>query len=1246
MKENYEFINLPKLWGDRLKKYEKKLKQLFETKISDVLKWYDEVMDQGEHLRKEEKMLLCEGMISKISMLIGKELRKLFRPSRSQTNATHRPRSLDMPIQMRSATKFISGVEFIHNRLLDHQETELDQPQRNAIADVLDKLHDFLVRAPTEFSQLVGGTDIDDIRGLIYDDHYDDRIEFLRSKLEELELQHNAPDSSGFKKFIQKSYTEDAKRTLDWFILNDDTPECTVPVEQFEEVYGSSWSDAATLGDDPDNVFKLNQMISSEENELLNNILLNEEAIAKAIQSRSNLSAVGCDGICNGIWKTGKSVTTMIIKRTLQCMLSTGLFPEVWKLNKTVMLFKKGDPNDPHSWRPITITPTLYRMLMCHISRSLQTLNASHRFISESQKGFMRILAGAAEHATVVDEMIHDAARNQKSLYIMTIDFTDAFGSVPHDLIKENLKAIGFNKNFVDSIIRSYDFSCTRIISNKRKSKELPFKKGVKQGCPLSPTLFNVCIEALLHRLNQCKDDGYHWFNTSTTVQAYADDIIIFSDTERGMKNLINEIVNFCSYAGKMKINSKKCHAFTYIADRNSRAVLNDNFTIAGGAVDNVSIQGNCSYLGLPIACKSSQRKAHVFRRIEMMRKDITRITGSKLKFMQAVDAIKRFVLPTIDYELMSNNAPTKALMKLDEFIRGKLSKMLGASGIPKDWFYTAKIDGGLHLQMLTERQKALTIRLYVAMVQSKDKSIRKMIKASDDAEIIFRDATVDETSPFLKIKLRNNGSIDAKRNHGTSNLLARCVKSLHDLNVGLSLNDDKFKLTDLMTNNSVDVNTSNTLKTVMKIIMKRHGNSLRSFRCKGHSFTTLTNSPLSNFMMKPNTLMADSIVRFTIKARTNSLVTGSLLSMRNRNADDDENITTLRCTKCGQTETLNHILNGCMHKKFLYTKRHDAVQNILRDYLTNTCRMNVHANQTIRGRGSERLEGDCASLKPDLWWWNGNHLFIAEFTIPYGMLTNADDNDNNPVSTLTIRRNEKTEKYSNLVEECKKQLHCDASLLVYIVSSLGALPHETLAELKKVTRSDKEAGKLAGRMVAASLRESMMLYYSSKCNNHNKDNNNSNDNDDEGTGETEEIENDEEHRNRNRNGNSMTTDDEDFTETKDDDSNSTDMFEVQEDPEEEGHPMNIMEDKEWEEIIHDVSTQSTSSLEEVEEIAEANEIEGVEEADTETDVLENSGTEPIWSQGSVANTADSDVNNDVEEVQHFTSPDGTQAEL
>lgn len=87
----------------------------------------------------------------------------------------------------------------------------------------------------------------------------------------------------------------------------------------------------------------------------------------------------------------------------------------------------------------------------------------------------MRIPAGAAEHASAVDEMIHDAARNQKSLYITTIDFLEAFSSVFHKLIKNNLLNLGFDSSFVKSILNSYSNSYSKIICNHRRTQSIFF---------------------------------------------------------------------------------------------------------------------------------------------------------------------------------------------------------------------------------------------------------------------------------------------------------------------------------------------------------------------------------------------------------------------------------------------------------------------------------------------------------------------------------------------------------------------------------------------------------------------------------------------------------------------------------------------------------------------------------------------------------------------------------------------------
>ena len=1075
-------VPLPKIWGDRLKKFRKKFDSLFEDKINVLLDSFDAFAYNSHfNLSEDEKNILWEGVIAKIHLLIRKLIRECLHiakfESKRSKNSNRVPKSLELPIQIKSATKFTACIELIYSLL--HSDEVLEQPTLNLISDLKEKAVNFLMRAPENFVQFLGGDDLDRVNALLESHNFEERIQFLHGKLEELEANHCNNSSAAYKKFIQKAYFEDSKKTLDWFILSEDRPECTIPLESFVNDYGSAWKDVALPKRNDE--FKLPHTINEDDLEYFTKLLFNDKAIQSAITSRSNLSAVGCDGICNGIWKINKVVTTRIIKSTIKLMLSSGKFPSNLKACKTVMLFKKGDPSLTRSWRPITITSTLYRILMCHISRSMQSLNNQKRFICNQQKGFMKIPSGAAEHLINADEMIHHAARHHRSIYIVTIDFKDAFGSVPHKLIKHNLLDIGFAKPFVKSIMSSYDHCCTKIVSNGGMSEAIPFGKGVKQGCPLSPTLFNICIEPLLRKLNDMAVvDGYHWFNKATSVQAYADDIILFSDTEDGMCNLIKKVEEFCQFAGDMVINPKKCSSLSYVISNGARSTISSNFCIGNSdddsnLIENVNLQGFTPYLGLPLAAHVSRKKHHIFQKILNMKHDVYKISSSSLKTTQVIDAIKRFILPKLDYELLINAAPTTKLEELDAFIRSCISKKIGSHGLPTDWFYSSKKDGGLNLQSLIDRYNALKIRLYVGLRESQDGHIKRMIISSDNDEMTFRDADLDPDSPFLNVPINDSGCILGKKHCGTSNLLNRTVKALHDIHFGLTHKNSTFTLIPLDTSNHINeqhehytVNAKNIMKILMKVIQSRHLNSLLTHPLKGHSFFTLLNSPLSNFFVNPRSCTTDSIVNFAFKARLGSLFTGSLQHL---SGQDESN---RLCPRCNGIETQHHLLNGCQFRKHEFTRRHDQIAKLLLTYLNDKQKVITHANQVVRGRDSERLEGQYSSLKPDIWWWNNNKLSIVEITVPYGM---KNDREGDFSTTLDLRRAQKINKYKPLVECCKSQFNCDVELFVIVVSSLGAMPKETINDLIKLTKSKQAWKKLAMNMIITSLRESMFIY-------------------------------------------------------------------------------------------------------------------------------------------------------------------------
>jgi hypothetical protein len=74
------------------------------------------------------------------------------------------------------------------------------------------------------------------------------------------------------------------------------------------------------------------------------------------------------------------------------------------------------------------------------MARSFQLMNAKYYLFSDHQKGFIRKTNGCTEHCILLNELFHDTKRNNKGLVITAIDFTNAFASVPHELIQSTMK--------------------------------------------------------------------------------------------------------------------------------------------------------------------------------------------------------------------------------------------------------------------------------------------------------------------------------------------------------------------------------------------------------------------------------------------------------------------------------------------------------------------------------------------------------------------------------------------------------------------------------------------------------------------------------------------------------------------------------------------------------------------------------------------------------------------------------------
>ena len=237
--------------------------------------------------------------------------------------------------------------------------------------------------------------------------------------------------------------------------------------------------------------------------------------------SESNMKngkAAGIDKIVPELIKALDLSTLEIIVHILNSILDSGIFPEEWTVGVIVILYKDGEKSDLNNYRGITLLSMLGKILVGVLNNRLSEFVAQADILLENQCGFRKGYQTSDQIFTLFSLIDYYINKKRKKLFLCFVDFRKAFDKVEHTCLWNKLIQYKINGKFLRLIKSMYERVKSCVRSNYGLTEFFRYKKGVRQGCLLSPLLFALFLNDLETDLKEGGAKGVYKY-TNTQIQ-------------------------------------------------------------------------------------------------------------------------------------------------------------------------------------------------------------------------------------------------------------------------------------------------------------------------------------------------------------------------------------------------------------------------------------------------------------------------------------------------------------------------------------------------------------------------------------------------------------------------------------------------------------------------------------------------------------------------------------------------------
>ena len=395
------------------------------------------------------------------------------------------------------------------------------------------------------------------------------------------------------------------------------------------------------------------------------------EEVEAAIRSLPPDKSPGADNIPAELLKHGGKELTTLLTTLCQKIWDTKEWPKEWTKSLIIPLPKKGNLRMCQNYRTISLISHASKVLLRVILNRLKSEAEEH--LAEEQAGF-RAGRSTVEQIFNCRIMMEKHLQHQKELYHNFIDFKKAFDRVWHDGLWHSLRGFGIKEGLVQIMKSLYSSANSAVLLNNNTSEYFRTTVGVRQGCLLSPVLFNLYLEQIMR-------DTLHNFESSISIGGrkisnlrFADDIDLMGGSNSELQELTDRLSNSAKAYG-MEVSCEKSKVMVNGSENSTVQI-----TMNGQQLEEITA---FKYLGA-VLTKDGRSTTEIKTRLAIATSNMAKLSkiwsSNNISFSSKIKLYRALVLSTLLYGCESWTLTAETTKRIQTFENKCYRRMLGIS--------------------------------------------------------------------------------------------------------------------------------------------------------------------------------------------------------------------------------------------------------------------------------------------------------------------------------------------------------------------------------------------------------------------------------------------------------------------------------------------------------------------------------------------------------------------------------------